>query len=672
MKQGIAHDRDPPPPYEERKTTPSQFQVPRKPVSGQASSNDITPDLGKKDRIRAPNTYTVSREQLGESFLTDPSECSKVSSKSRLSSSSPANNTSAEISRDFSSTLSATGFFDQQDSCSRPPGNIDTVSVNETSQTKRSTSGGWKKAAVSHAQTALEEAKHFLGGLIVHPSVSNKHYTVLRHSHGIVFYQGSNTFLTISIFSDEPLPRDRTIWMQCKGWSGKTGMKAKSLLGLNSSWVNVTPNLAIQSDQVNASDERAWQRDIKRFQKKILGTTLDRHVLRETAIIRVPTQAADGYYQLVICHGDQKRKTLCNSPVFRVISASSDPSTLRGASLSTLPVELGLWVGGVYTRTTAQNFISPIASRIKSVYQPLLPSATTQTALQGAYSISGIEDRVNTGIDNVNSHYDQIENMALSFLGPTEIDVDHGPTAPYPVDFQAKADLNVTMSSFDANSLPQKINLKDVPDRMSPRLDGFYFAWCKLIHESLGGAGKTQAENNGDVGLSWAQCIIFASRPVSEERVSNVRSRKAPRFVASIKFLEDLDIPPCARMQIRIMGFIRPFQAGDVLGSVSNREVAEEQNILQEACDIELTRNTLDQPSWQPNCTNPGRSISMGSCESERQVGILDKAKDGYASVRLKSQTIIGQIPFHRVGVRTSMDELKDKTLHVSGYYIAR
>jgi len=225
--------------------------------------------------------------------------------------------------------------------------------------------GGWKKAASGHAQKAFQEARHFMGGLVAHPSVSNKHYSILRHSHGVVFYQGSNTSLAISIFVDEPLPKDRTIWMQCKGWSGKTGMRAKALFGLNDSWINVTPGLAIQPDQVNASDERAWQRDIKRFRKKASGN-VQRHILRETAIIRVPVEAEDGYYQFVLCRGDQKRKPLCTSPVFRLISTSSDPSTLRGASLSTLPVELGLWVGGLYAQTTASNAISPVTTQIQN------------------------------------------------------------------------------------------------------------------------------------------------------------------------------------------------------------------------------------------------------------------------------------------------------------------
>jgi hypothetical protein len=67
-------------------------------------------------------------------------------------------------------------------------------------------------------QNAFRDVRHFAGGLISHPYETTKHVTMLRHSHGLVFYQGTSTSLAISIFSDAPLPPDRSLWLQNKGY----------------------------------------------------------------------------------------------------------------------------------------------------------------------------------------------------------------------------------------------------------------------------------------------------------------------------------------------------------------------------------------------------------------------------------------------------------------------
>jgi hypothetical protein len=100
----------------------------------------------------------------------------------------------------------------------------------------------------SPMKRTFEDARHFAGGLISRPTESTKHFTVLRHSHGLVSYQASNTTLAVSIFADAPLPPNRTLWLQSKGWSGKTGMQVKALMGVNGKWLNVTPTLAIEPE----------------------------------------------------------------------------------------------------------------------------------------------------------------------------------------------------------------------------------------------------------------------------------------------------------------------------------------------------------------------------------------------------------------------------------------
>jgi hypothetical protein len=676
QEQGIIQHSVPPPPYSEREPVSVQFQIRRKPIGIQKPSSKNVVSTSKNEDADALASTISKAEQLGEwnrtSEATQPRDRPGIS----LYTTSPPPTQTIVTDDDLvasPSSTSSSAIPSLQDTSFSASTNASSVSA--TSPGAGPASGVWKKAAAGHAQKAFQEARHFVGGLIGHPSVSNKHYSILRHSHGVVFYQGSNTFLAISIFVDEPLPKDRMIWMQCKGWSGKSGMKAKAFFGFHDSWLNVTPSLAIQPDQVNASDERAWQRDIKRFRKKASGTPLERHVLRETAIIRVPVETTDGYYQLVLCRGDQKRKVLCTSPVFRVISTSSDPSTLRGASLSTLPVELGLWIGGMYAQSTASTIVSPITSRIQTVTQPLMPSGTTQMALQTAYTASGLEDRVGTGIENASGRYDEVEAEAYTRLGMADVNTETGPVAPYPVDFVAKIDVQVATPSFDLNGLPKKINLNSVPQRILPRLDGHYFSWCKLVRGTQKSMSSIGDEKKTEAAQPWLQCIVSASSIVFEERISNVRSRKALRVITSIKILEDMNVPPAAQIQIRIMGFIRPPKPATALIGNTCDEAEDEQQMVLDVCDIELTRNTLDNPAWQPNYVHGslGNERSVDGSEPEKQQsGIWDKAKDGYANVRLKGQTMVGQIPLHRVGIRTPTDELKDKNIAVSGYYIPR
>ncbi|KAB8071364.1 hypothetical protein BDV29DRAFT_179294, partial [Aspergillus leporis] len=241
-------------------------------------------------------------------------------------------------------------------------------------------------------QKAYGEVSHFLGGLIAHPTESTRHYTILRHSHGIVFYRGSTTSIAISTFSDTPLPPDRSYWLQSRGWTGKTGMKAKALLRLTDDWLDVTPSFALRKGQVDTADERAWQRDIGKFRKKAPSKLLS-HKLRETIVARIPVEAGDGYFQLNLCERG-KKKVLCSSPVFRVLSTSLDPSSLRGASLTTMPLEVGAMVLGMYAQTAAQAVLNPATAKITNRLDAIKPGLAKQAAAEKAFSLSGMQERL--------------------------------------------------------------------------------------------------------------------------------------------------------------------------------------------------------------------------------------------------------------------------------------
>ncbi|KAL1979652.1 hypothetical protein VTN96DRAFT_5397 [Rasamsonia emersonii] len=553
--------------------------------------------------------------------------------------------------------------------------------VSSSSKTE-SSSGTSQSSAASYVQKAYREARHFVGGLIQHPTESTKHYTILRHSHGIVFYQGSYTFLAVSIFADTPLPADRTLWMQSKGWTGKTGMRARALLGLTDSWINVTPTTPIRPDQVKPSDERAWQRDISRFRKKGPQPMRERHQLRETAIVRIPVEAGDGYFQLVLCQGE-KKKVLCYSPVFRVISTSSDPSSLRGASLSTLPLELGAYIASTYATNTVQSLIAPVTQTVQNVLQPYLPSWKTQQALSTAYSVSGMEDRVGSTIEDANSRLDQVREQAFTRAGGEEVDLEAGPAPPYPIDFVGRVEEPIQTECF-----APRMKVGGVPAHVSQRLYGHYFGWARLLPEQRGAAAAQPGP--------WQQSVISATSAVAEATAPNVRSDQAFKTKVSIRFIDDVDveIQPRSRIEVRVMGFVRSPQASSASpspspsGSTSSLQkgiaktgagddaaaaAAAEERMLLEAYDASLAQSTLDHPAWAPDApvARKNEKDSERVADSEKQ-GILDRTKDRYAQALISGQRAIDRVPLHKLGVRMGTHELKDKMVPVSGFYIPR
>ena len=203
------------------------------------------------------------------------------------------------------------------------------------------------KSSASSATKAFREARHFAGGIVQRPYESTKHITIVRHSHGLVFYQGNSTHIAITIFSDSPLPEGRRLWLQKKGWTGKSGAR-----------MDVTPKLdaKVEVHQLNESDERAWQRDIKTFRKNGPAKIREKHLPRETHIVGIPEESSDGYFMIILCLGE-KKKVLCQSPLFRILSASRSPSHVKGAPVWAIPLEMGIKAGATALNLYAKNTV---------------------------------------------------------------------------------------------------------------------------------------------------------------------------------------------------------------------------------------------------------------------------------------------------------------------------
>ncbi|KAL2831654.1 hypothetical protein BJY01DRAFT_106785 [Aspergillus pseudoustus] len=452
------------------------------------------------------------------------------------------------------------------------------------------------------------DARHFLGGLIHHPSESTKHFSILRHSHGVVFYRGPTTSITVSIFADAPLPADRSLWLQCKGWSGKTGMRAKALFRLHDDWVNVSPSVAIRADQVEPNKERAWQRDIGKFYKKASSRVRDTHRLRETVVARIPPDAEDGYFQLILCQGE--KKVLCRSPVFRILSTSTDPSSLRGASLTTMPLEIGALVVGTYAQAMASRVVTPVTTVASTVTAPYRPSWLHQTAVMTAYEASGIGNR---------SGQDPDANAPPS--------IENGPQSPYPLSFTARP-----IQPLDATRISIKI-----PTDVQDKLRGFFFGWARLIPDQ-----------------PWQMCILSVRPWDGSAATGPVSITHTTRKVATLRLLHDpVPHPPPSSLTIRLFGFLRPDMpppsARTERDLAAAHAAAAEAAIQADNYDTEYVQALLDHPLWAPDAT-PDRK------------GWLDRAKDGAGNVVTRGQKIV-----EKIGVRSGLEQEA-----VGGYYIVR
>lgn len=515
-------------------------------------------------------------------------------------------------------------------------------------------------AAESSSQTPVQkaygEARHFLGGLINHPTESNRHVTILRHSHGLVFYRGNATSVALSIFSDAPLPVDRTLWLQNKGWSGKTGMRAKALFRLNDSWVDVTPSMPLRADQVKYEDERAWQRDIKKFKKKAPARPRDTHELRETAVVRIPAEGGDGYFQIVLCEG-AKKKVLGNSPVFRVLSTSTSPHSLRGASLSTLPLEVGAMIASVYAQTAARTLAAPASVAAQAKIAPFRPSWLTQTAVQTAYTKSGAQDRVRGVIDHKPGNSNE-SGVHESYPMPTSETFlyEQGPVTPFPMTFKGRGKLYSSMNPSSPDIF-SKVGLDRFPSWVPEQLRGYFFGWTRLDT----GKGKDSLVE------PWRPSILSIRNLDPLEAAKVDISQVAKRFVA-LRILEDVSFQSSS-LEIRVMGFLRaeiPPPVGQTSQELADSQAAAtEASMLADAYDASIVQSTLSSPAWAADI--------QSAAELQRQeLGWKDRTREGYSNAMNRGQRWVEQIPLHRVGVRSATDEARESQIAVNGFYIVR
>jgi len=485
--------------------------------------------------------------------------------------------------------------------------------------------------------TAFEDTSFFLGGLIKHPIESNKHLTILRHSHGLVYYKGPDTSVAISIFSDRPLPLDRRMWLQLKGWTGNTGMAAKALFGSNNSWINVTPQQRVDAVSLPPLDERAWQRDIKKFNHKA-SKTQQKHILRETTVVRIPYEANDGYFRIVLT-GSDSMAVLCPSPVFRVASTSMSASTLKGASLTTIPLELGVKVAQTAAKTMATTVIAPWAVVVKDRITTVTSLVQSNAHAQTAWDTSGMQNHVNGFNEQYAARQQQVAGrpgLDRTVSAPTPIrsnivGPNDGPELPFPLRLKGFI-AQGTEQGISLLGMPTAI-LDDIPPDVLGSLSlGAYFGWTQVIPNGTELA-PPQDWCHAIINIAYSDTTDVAPRKCVQAYLIH-GSSVGTSFVGS-------------KLKLVIMGYLRPpvpASEHDVL-------------LLETFNDIAITQASLTRPAWGYEDTlHKARTAQSAKSMTQKMVDL-----------KIAGQRQVDRVHVHTLGVRNDSSGIHDRGMYGNG-----
>ncbi|KFA48260.1 hypothetical protein S40293_07372 [Stachybotrys chartarum IBT 40293] len=522
---------------------------------------------------------------------------------------------------------------------------LDTTKRSPLRRAKSSSALAVKKD--SKMKNALNEAQYLATGVVKHARESTKHYTIIRHCHGLIWYKGPTTSVPISILSDAPLPEDRTLWLQAKGFTGKMGMSIKALVGTKG--IDVTPALKATVDDIPPTEERMMKRDLKRFKKKATGVNVW-HTPRESHIVRIPAAAKDGYFRIVLC-SNNGRKILCGSPIFRIASTSTDAAVVRGASLKSMPLELGVKAATTVGQRVARTYAGVAGAVVESRAKKVVPVAAIRRA--GSTAFTGYQM---TGFDEQwkKSQEGRYDPMAMGVEGGIETELsiigsDAGPEEPFPLVFDGKV---MKGSGRPSSNLGYPMaELQGVPDAITMRLSGVFAAWARIAKEE-----------------DWQETLVTIAPPRHAPPGVIMRNGVTVHLITDF---DDLDSEPPtpstpsapslssifsdAKLKILLMGYLHPAMPG---GAATPPDAY----LAEHARDVLTTVASLGRAPWSAE-------EALARIAARRSdMTAVDKL--GEATGKVAEQ--VEKIPIHYVGVRSEAQELRDQVYGKGGIWIAR
>ncbi|KAG8761041.1 hypothetical protein FRC12_009462 [Ceratobasidium sp. 428] len=258
--------------------------------------------------------------------------------------------------------------------------------------TTASTSSSRTVRIAKTAQEAIVETFKYLN----EAEIRHGPYSVIRHTRPFVLYQAANTMVPISVFGPQPLPNDRRVFLQRRGYrTGLLGWSFGGMLGGSKlPGIDVTPALSenwSRPTTLNSKQQAQIDKDVKRLftppQSTAESPLLESRLL-ETMLVHIPVRSGDGYFRLRVTSANGK-KTIAESPVFRVGSLTWASAHPQGATPLGLVPELGARSVFIAGKTAAwAGFYAAFPFLKISQFVPGL-GTWSQRAIQWAYAAAG-------------------------------------------------------------------------------------------------------------------------------------------------------------------------------------------------------------------------------------------------------------------------------------------
>lgn len=514
-------------------------------------------------------------------------------------------------------------------------------------------------------------------------------------------------------------------------------MKIKNWLGGREDWVCVTPASKVLAEELEsgsaskkggqgllglggATEERGWKRDIKRTEKKLRKEFGEKkgHVARLTAVVRVPEGCEDGYFRVHLClNGDaekeeekkkkreakggkektetkdpqsvleeqrKKMKVLCSSPIFRLASTSTDPSSIRGASLSTMPLEMGISLTSVIASQVISSKIAPIKDQITNRIDPIRAHPIVeelgimateevkaareeaeeeeQERLRELFGAMCVAGGVGAGVAAARGLEGGGNGVGVGVSGV--VGPDEGPLAPLPIRFGGKV-IPGTGRSKAEMGFPTA-NLKDLPEEIKHHFKGVYSGYARIVP---GKGGPMGPEGPTEV---WYKAIISSGPvPYAKKTAVIVEQQTTVYFItdfgAGVTFFG-------SKVEVLVMGFLHPV--------LDYRETSPQYRLDTAHQDVVLALASLKRPNWAAQSTLAKMETAEANVDGERgliggfkKTKVVEKGqevKEKIFEAKKKVAKQIDRIPVHIVGIRKDDGKARDRYYGTGGYWIPR
>ncbi|KAH8657707.1 hypothetical protein BX600DRAFT_468042 [Xylariales sp. PMI_506] len=344
----------------------------------------------------------------------------------------------------------------------------------------------------------------------------------------------------------------------------------------------------------------------------------------------------------------ERRRVLCASPIFRLASTSSDPSVFRGASITSMPIELTVKVASM----VGKAHVSTLAAPITNITSQLQPGAVTETIAQTAYDMSGLEDKVD---ERIAAEYEAAEQERSATRGrAATVGADTGPEAPFPLKFSGKIAPGTSGATPDA-AIPGMIKLSNVQDHICVQLRGLHFGWVSVPPAKSDESEENEASNHAAASLSWYAALISVGP--DPDAGPSVAIKPIVRF--HVLHPDAGEIPSCfsiegAKVKIITMGFLH----ASTIWPPADPEKA--QKALER--DGGTVRASLGREAWGAAAVLE----SLAAAKSGRS--LTQKYVDARKLIKHRTDSL----SLHQLSIRGDNAELIDRLHGTGGLWVAR